>query len=279
MALPDSVLAHLRRVAAEPDLTGTPYTLEGLLGRGGLGAVYAVQDHQLERRVALKVLHAASDQAARALAEARHIAQLEHPGIPPIHEAGILADGRAYYTMRLVDGEPLQPSAAGSLSDRLRLFQKIADAVAYAHAQGVVHRDLKPANILVGPFGEVFVMDWSTQDVRGTPSWSAPESSRTPAADIYSLGQLLAALLPQDAPRALNAVAQHAAHPDPASRYPNVPALEEEIRRFLDGERVLAHQETLLERTVRLYRRHEVLWLLLAAYVAVRFFLFFWSRT
>ncbi|MBY0375542.1 MAG: hypothetical protein K2Q23_16220, partial [Bryobacteraceae bacterium] len=119
MALPDSVLDHLRRVAELPDLSGTNFTLEEELGRGGMGAVYAVYDRRLARHVALKVLHASRDQAAQVLAEARTIAGLEHPGIPPIYETGSLPDGRAYYTMRLVEGEPLDPAhAAGSLSGR-----------------------------------------------------------------------------------------------------------------------------------------------------------------
>lgn len=284
MSLPDRVLDHLRDVAARPDLSGTGLELEFELGRGGTGVVYAVRDPKLERRVALKVLHAGRDQAERMLAEARIVAGLEHPGIPPVFETGTLVDGRVFYTMRLVEGKPLDQAVTPltSLSDRLRLFQKVADAIAYAHSHHVIHRDLKPANILVGPFGEVFVMDWAVRQVRGTPGWSAPEqgsaANPSPLADVYSLGVLLAALLPAEAPAALRAIATKASAAEPSRRYQQVADIQDEVRRYLDGERVLAHSESTIEVAVRLYRRHEVLWLLLGAYLAVRFFLFFWSR-
>ncbi len=93
MELSDSVLDHLRRVAALPDLSGTRYELESEIGRGGLGTVYAAFDHLLDRRVALKVVE------APLAGEARLIAQLEHPAILPIHDAGTLPDGRAFYAM------------------------------------------------------------------------------------------------------------------------------------------------------------------------------------
>ena len=283
MALPDSVLDHLRRVAELPDLAGTGLEFEEQLGRGGTGTVYAVRDAKLDRRVALKMLHAdgGADGAAsqQILREARLIAGLEHPGIPPIYDTGTLADGRPYYTMRLVEGAPLDPAAKASLSDRLALFQKVADAVAYAHAQGVLHRDLKPGNILVGSYGEVAVMDWATSEVRGTPGWSAPERGATVRSDVYSLGVLLGAMLDRASPAALQAIAAKASKANPAERYGSVSAMQAEIRRYMDGERVEAHDESFSERAMRLYRRHEVLWLLLAAYVGVRFFLFFWSRT
>jgi len=94
--------------------------------------------------------------------EARVLARLEHPGIVPVHDVGTLADGRVFYTMKFVEGQRLDKhlAAVDSLPDRLRLFLRICEAVAFAHARGVLHRDLKPANIMVGPFGEVLVMDW-----------------------------------------------------------------------------------------------------------------------
>jgi len=94
--------------------------------------------------------------------EARVLARLEHPGIVPVHDVGTLADGRVFYTMKFVEGQRLDKFIEGveSVQDRLRLFLRICEAVAFAHARGVLHRDLKPANIMVGPFGEVLVMDW-----------------------------------------------------------------------------------------------------------------------
>ena len=94
--------------------------------------------------------------------EARVLARLEHPGIVPVHDVGTLADGRVFYTMKFVEGHRLDKhiESVASTPDRLRIFLRICDAVAFANARGVLHRDLKPANIMVGPFGEVLVMDW-----------------------------------------------------------------------------------------------------------------------
>jgi serine/threonine protein kinase len=130
-----------------------------------MGAVYAAEDEKLSRRVALKVLDAPDANAeltSRLMREARILAQLEHPGIAPVHDVGALPDGRVYYTMKLVQGLRLDKYIVQleSLSQRLRLFLRVCDAVAFAHARGVLHRDLKPANIMVGSFGEVLVMDW-----------------------------------------------------------------------------------------------------------------------
>src|SRR5467141_3992771 len=93
---------------------------------------------------------------------ARVLAALEHPGIVPVHDVGTLADGRVFYTMKLVEGNRLDKyiESVASFPDRLRIFLRICDVVAFAPARGVLHRDLKPANIMVGPFGEVLVMDW-----------------------------------------------------------------------------------------------------------------------
>lgn len=235
--LSDSALERLREAADSPDLSGTGYRLVGKLGQGGMGGVYCVEDTELERRVALKVISVPDPDGAwtaRLLQEARVIAKLEHPGIVPVHDAGVLPDGRPYYTMKLVLGKRLDEhveSVAG-LSDRLRLFLRICDAVAFAHARGVMHRDLKPANIMIGLFGEVLVMDWGLSkvldlsparaesraqvgssaaradrpsltahgNVVGTPGYMSPEQLRSdPAldhrADIYSLGVILQFLI------------------------------------------------------------------------------------
>ncbi len=101
MDLTDRVVEHLRHVAGLPDLTGTRYELEGEIGRGGMGVVYAARDRELDRRVALKVADAAF------AGEARLIARLEHPAIVPIHDTGTLPDGRVFYAMKLVQGERL----------------------------------------------------------------------------------------------------------------------------------------------------------------------------
>ena len=163
--LSDKALERLRAGADEPDLAGTRYRLLQRIARGGMGVVYAAEDEKLERRIALKVLDVPGtdgDLANRLMRVARVLARLEHPGIVPVHDVGTLADGRVFYTMKFVEGQRLDKfiESVESVQDRLRLFSRICDAVAFAHARGVLHRDLKPANIMVGPFGEVLVMDW-----------------------------------------------------------------------------------------------------------------------
>lgn len=167
--LSDKALGRLRG-SSMPDLSGTRYELRELIARGGMGAVYAAEDRKLNRCVALKVLDsgaAAPELAERLLREAQILAQLEHPGIVPVHDVGTLPDGRVFYTMKFVEGLRLDQhiKQLDSLPERLRLFLRICDAVAFAHARGVLHRDLKPANVMVGSFGEVLVMDWGLAKV------------------------------------------------------------------------------------------------------------------
>lgn len=163
--LSDKAVERLREGTELPDLTGTRYRLLERVARGGMGVVYAAEDEKLQRRVALKVLDVASadgDLANRLIREALVLARLEHPGIVPVHDVGTLSDGRVFYTMKFVQGQRLDQyvETVRSATERLRLFLRICDAVAFAHAHGVLHRDLKPANIMVGSFGEVLVMDW-----------------------------------------------------------------------------------------------------------------------
>ncbi|MCA9572383.1 MAG: serine/threonine protein kinase, partial [Myxococcales bacterium] len=168
-----------------------------------MGEVWRVRDQWLQRDVALKQLgsqHAADALATRAfLWEAQVTSRLEHPGIVPIYDIGTL-DGRPSYTMKEVRGTPLAPGQ--DAADVVETLAHTARALAFAHAHGLVHRDVKPDNILVGPFGEVLVVDWGLVfDTRaragcgggGTPGFMAPEQGRprvapTPAADVYALG-------------------------------------------------------------------------------------------
>jgi eukaryotic-like serine/threonine-protein kinase len=183
--LSDEAVSRLQVASALPDLAGTRYRLMKRIGSGGMGTVYLAEDSVLERRVALKVLDVPGSMgefAARLLREAQILARLEHPGIVPVHDAGTLADGRAFYAMKFVEGERLDRLAGGSapLSGRLRLFQRICDAVAFGHARGILHRDLKPENVMVGPFGEVLVMDWGIAKIlRDTQEGSGGEKLDT----------------------------------------------------------------------------------------------------
>ena len=271
MDLSDHVLDHLRRVADLPDLSDTRYELRGEIGRGGMGVVYAAHDRELDRLVALKVLDGATE------GEAQLMARLEHPAIVPVYEAGRLPDGRSWYAMKMVSGARLDHYLAGgpSLAEKLRVFRRIAEAVGFAHARGEIHRDLKPQNVMVGPFGEVYVMDWGVAGVGGTPAFRAPEQAVDSRSDIYGLGALLVCALKPSAPPALSAVAAKAMQSDPARRYRDVAALLADIERFQEGLAVEAWREPLWHSLKRFASRNAVLLWLLAAYAAVKFLLFF----
>ncbi|MGC1686419.1 MAG: serine/threonine-protein kinase [Candidatus Acidiferrales bacterium] len=184
--LSDDAIERLREAGSEPELAGTPYRMLERLGRGGMGTVYLVEDSRLNRRVAMKVLEVADssgDLEQRLLREARVLAQLEHPGIVPVHDVGTLPDGRIFYAMKFVQGRRLDEIArdSASLPERLRLFQKICEPIAFAHSLGVLHRDLKPENIMVGPFGEVLVMDWGIAKVLASSAESSPINNEVSA--------------------------------------------------------------------------------------------------
>jgi serine/threonine protein kinase len=163
--LSDSKVNHLRGIADDPDFSATKYTIVKEIERGGMGTVYLAEDPELSRQVAIKVLNfpeLSQDMARRMVREAQIIARLEHPGIVPVHDVGTLPDGRVFYAMKFVRGSRLDEYAkqVDTVRDRLRKFQAVCDAVAFAHVHGVVHRDLKPQNIMIGSFGEVLVLDW-----------------------------------------------------------------------------------------------------------------------
>ena len=291
--LPDRTLAHLRDVAEWPDLSER-YDVTQRLGRGGMGVVYAAHDRVLDRDVAIKVLDAPDPDAQlsqRLREEAKILGRLEHPGIVPVHDAGTLSDGRAFYVMKLVRGDRLDRALApsASLGERLERFLRICDAVSFAHAQGIVHRDLKPENVMIGRFGEVLVMDWgvatvlgngaSDTAVVGTPGFMAPEQSRGVAdtrADVFALGAILTAMLATPVPRALRAIAARAQADNLDHRYGTVSDLSADVVRFRDGQRVEAYHESPAERLARVYRRHRLPILLVLAYMAMRIVLLVW---
>jgi serine/threonine-protein kinase len=320
--LSDAAVSRLRSAASAPDLSGTKYRLLDELGRGGMCTVFLAEDPSLGRRVAIKVLDvpdASGELADRLAYEARILARLEHPGIAPVHDVGRLPDGRVYYAMKFVEGPRLDEFATSdaTLPERLRVFQRIVEAVAFAHDRGVLHRDLKPENVMVGPFGEVLVMDWglakvllrgtdseagaASDDSRvpppeggphtghgavlGTPGYMAPEQERGEVtrpderSDIYSLGAVLRFLLEPatPAPRPLLAVCAKAMAEDKRDRYGKAMALGAEIARYLDGRRVEAYPEGLLQKAARLYARHKVAFWLIAAYLVVRGSLLFFT--
>jgi len=298
----DDKLSHLRSVVSEPDFTATKYSFVKELGRGGMGAVYLAEDRELDRLVAIKVLNTpdiTDDLRNRMVREAQIIARLEHPGIVPVHDVGTLADGRIFYAMKYVRGNRLDEYAAqgASLRDRLRKFQSVCDALAFAHAHGVIHRDLKPQNIMIGSFGEVLVLDWGVAKIRdipcesvgtvvGTKHYMSPEQARgeidqiDERSDIYALGAVLYFLL-TDQPKvskAARAICSKAMASVKENRYATASDLSADIGRLLDAEPISAYRENVIERTSRWVSKNRFLVLLVLAYLLMRIFLIFTSR-
>jgi serine/threonine protein kinase len=156
------------------------YTLVREIARGGMGQIYFGEDPQLERQVAVKVSSVSEDgEDPRFSKEAKVLAQLAHPNIVPIHNIGVDAQGRPFYSMKLVKGRTLQAvlnlirdGDAAAIKDYpratlLTIFRKVCDAMMFGHSKGILHRDLKPENIMVGEYGEVLVMDWGLAKVLG----------------------------------------------------------------------------------------------------------------
>jgi tRNA A-37 threonylcarbamoyl transferase component Bud32 len=237
-ARPPSRPAHPRVVDA-PDLPSIHlpgrYRDDGLIGRGGMGAVRSLRDAALRREIAAKTLSPPLAQHALYLQsfveEAQLTAQLDHPNIVPVYELGTDSTGMLYFTMKRVRGRTLHallqdpalpPGSSERLSIGLEVFLKTCDALAFAHSRGVLHRDIKPDNIMVGEYGEVYLMDWglakilhdrgssvdvprdpgsplalSEEAVVGTPSFMAPEMAShafdrvDERADIFGLGAVL----------------------------------------------------------------------------------------
>ena len=202
----------------------------GLLGRGGMGAVYHLHQPDLDREVAVKLLPIEScndeRQVARFQREARTLAKLKHPGIVALHEAGITPAGHFFFVMEHVDGQPLSALIARgriSVASAIEIVREVCDALAYAHGQGVVHRDIKPSNILIDAAGHAKVADFGLAHLDqtetegalslsrtgmfvGTAAYTAPEQARDSTrvdhrADLYSLGVLLYEMLTGDLPR------------------------------------------------------------------------------
>ncbi len=240
--LSDDNLRHLRILMDQPDLGSTKYELVRKLGSGGMASVFLVRDRELDRQVALKVVTLAEKNVEfteRMVREAKIVARLEHPNIVPIHDVGVLADDRTYYVMKYVEGVTLENFVlqGHNRNDLLRIFQKVCDALAFAHSIGIIHRDLKPTNIMIGSFGEALVMDWgiaavikgpdseikpiasdsahselttSHGTILGTAAYMSPEQAGGEIeqvdvrSDIYSLGAVLYFMLNAKEPRAGN---------------------------------------------------------------------------
>ena len=192
--LGDGTVDRLQANMQVPDLSGTRYKVIRFLDSGGMAEIWLAEDTVLQRNVALKVLDAndSAELASRLLREAHILAALEHPGIVPVHDAGSLADGRVFYCMKYVEGLRLDDflTRVSALADRLRLLLRITEPVAFAHSRGIIHRDLKPENVMVGPFGEVLVMDWGLgkvfKEFRAEPIGARPSTSYQDSAEVRS---------------------------------------------------------------------------------------------
>jgi serine/threonine protein kinase len=310
VSLSDAAMDRLKAVAGWPEFTTDRYQVLEEIGRGGMGTVYAALDTALGRDVAIKIGNAmpGTDLQVRLTREAQVIARLEHPGIVPVHDYGMLADGRPFYVMKRVHGRTLHVHLGTGLplAERLRIFERVCEAVSFAHAHGIIHRDLKPSNVMVGDFGEVMVMDWGvaivhkaqsrtdneTGAVIGTRGFMPPEQRAGAGhvdqrADVYALGAMLFTLLtgqpPQTSeeigrgadpgktvPAPLQSICACALAEAPASRYPTVAALQDDVARFRARQAVSAHRESPLERAVRFVRAYQVPIILILAYVVMR---------
>lgn len=264
---------------------GGRYRFAALLARGGQGEIWSVRDEKLGRLLAVKVMGRSGSHAARmAFAEEQRITVgLSHPGIVPVFDAGTLGDGRPWFAMKQVEGRHLGSVIAEARAGRVpaaggrrlvTIFGRVCEAVAYAHEQGVVHGDLKPQNIMVGRFGEVYVMDWGLarwldeiepvvqrKKPAGTPGFMAPECwqiDQPPSlgVDVYALGAVLHVILvgrrpPVEGwgdersawpdgtpvPVELEAIGRRAMAADPGARPGDAGALRSEIMAWLDGAR------------------------------------------
>ncbi len=241
-----------------PGAMAGPWRIERELGRGGMGAVYAVVHDGIGKRAALKVVHrslATADQAERILLEGRVVNQVRHPNIVDIFETGTLADGRPYIVMERLDGVPLSSKVAHTklpADQVIAILLQICDALAAAHDAGIIHRDLKLDNVVIADDGSIKVVDWGiAKDVAtdlkqtlegvtvGTPLYLSPEQARgatvTAQTDVYSLGVLAYELfledLPFDAPTAAEIMVMHlhAVPPPPHESWPDIPGVLEAL--------------------------------------------------
>jgi len=248
----DQTLAMPNTWEAQSARSGDRYRILRPHARGGLGEVFLAEDTELGRKVALKEIQAnhadLPESRTRFVLEAEVTGRLEHPGVVPVYGLGTYPDGRPFYAMRFVQGDSLRGAIRrfhtgtprfDSLAFRelLTRFVAVCQAVAYAHSRGVLHRDLKPENVMLGKYGETYVVDWGLAKVvgraqsdsgrfdsekplpsgshpsgtaigqaLGTPTYMSPEQAAGrldeigPASDVYGLGATLYAVLTGKAP-------------------------------------------------------------------------------
>jgi serine/threonine-protein kinase len=280
----DPAASAAREARGEPAawLGHDRYRLGELIGHGGMGDVVAARDEQVGRDVAVKRIRDALPNASRIARferEASIQGRLDHPAIVPVHELGVDADGRPYFAMKKLAGTTLADilDARDPKWGRQRLLRAFVDvcfAIEFAHVHGVLHRDIKPANIMLGEFGEVYVLDWGVAKIIGeddivddltsddgltaagaavgTAGYMAPEQAAgvddlDERADVYALGRVLGKLLGDEHVPELDAIQARSIAVLRDERTPSSRVLADDVQRYLDGDRDLALRRQLAQ--------------------------------
>lgn len=265
------------------------YKISGLIGRGGMGAVYTAEREtgDFEHSVAVKVIRAGvlSDALISRFENERQIlASLNHPNIARLFDGGRLSDGSPYIIMEHVDGAPITEwlqSKDSSIETRLSLFRTVCAAVEHAHQNLIVHRDITPSNVMVSKAGEVKLIDFgiakphatslvdddpapgSLASLTVTPGFAAPERAQgaptNTLSDVFSLGKLLEAMLGDVyTPNEIRAIIRRATMSAPKDRYSSVAALSLDIKNFQDREPVDAVRGGPIYRFSKFFRRRRL---------------------
>jgi tRNA A-37 threonylcarbamoyl transferase component Bud32/tetratricopeptide (TPR) repeat protein len=297
-AMPPDVRAEVESLlgfdsgAEPPDMRWGPYRSIRVLGNGGMGTVYLAErtDGEIQQKVAIKSLRTDIERPAwrdRFLKERQLLANLNHPSIAHLIDAGHTQDGRPYLVMEYIDGIPIDEYCAKmELRQQLALFLLVCDGVSHAHHKLIIHRDLKPSNILVDKSGHPKLLDFGiakllddtknrtlTVDRLLTPNYASPEqlqgTGESTATDVYSLGAVLHKMLVghspnehaesrRSVPADVEFILRKALRTEPEERYASVEAFANDILAFLDWQPVQARSGDTWYRTRKFLRRYWV---------------------
>lgn len=296
--------------------TGNRFIESELIGEGATAHVYSVRDVNCNREIAVKLLKPVppaeyGESIERFISEASVVASLEHPSIIPVYDLDVDEDGSVYMSMRRVNGTTLRDYIRAvrdgeshplieDVNDLIQAFLKVCDALSFAHSKGHIHQDIKPDNIMIGEFGEVFVIDWgassaSNEELVLTPIYMSPQQAMglvaTAQDDVYCLGATLfhclfgrfatdGETLPEivekkrrgvvrpptaeeaaDIAPQLVAIVEKALNADPTERYATIADFGQDLKQYQAGLAVQAYREGAPERFLRWYRSHaKVVW-------------------